>query len=79
MGSLRTLKYGLKRYFKTMAGVDIDNKGFSETKMCPLYKSRHVLWEPSATDLDRGPLAKIISFRGTHLGNTWFMVYLKDI
>ena len=29
--------------------------------------------------LDRGPLAKIISFRGTHLGNTWFMLYLKDI
>ena len=29
--------------------------------------------------LDHGPLAKIISFRGTHLGNTWFMVYLKDI
>ena len=29
--------------------------------------------------IDRGPLAKIISFRGTHLGNTWFMVYLKDI
>ena len=29
--------------------------------------------------LDRGPLAKIISFRGTHLGNTWFMVHLKDI
>ena len=26
-----------------------------------------------------GPLAKIILFRGTHLGNTWFMVYLKDI
>ena len=29
--------------------------------------------------IDRGPLAKIISFRSTHLGNTWFMVYLKDI
>ena len=29
--------------------------------------------------IDRGPLAKIISFRGIHLGNTWFMVYLKDI
>ena len=25
------------------------------------------------------PWAKIISFRSTHLGNTWFMVYLKDI
>ena len=25
--------------------------------------------------VDRGPLAKIISFRGTHLGNTRFMVY----
>ena len=31
MGSLRTLKYGLKRYFKTTAGVDIDDEGFSET------------------------------------------------
>ena len=29
--------------------------------------------------IDRGPLAKIISFRGTHLGNTWFAVYMKDI
>ena len=31
LGSLRTLKYGLKRYFKTKAGVDIDDEGFSET------------------------------------------------
>ena len=31
------------------------------------------------TQIDRGSLAKIISFRGTHVGNTWFMVYLKDI
>ena len=31
MGSLRTLKYGLKRYLKTTAGVDIDDEGFSET------------------------------------------------
>ena len=31
MGSLRTLKYELKRYFKTTAGVDIDDEGFSET------------------------------------------------
>ena len=31
MGSLRTLKYGLKRYFKTTVGVDIDDEGFSET------------------------------------------------
>ena len=27
--------------------------------------------------IDPGPLTKIISFRGTHVGNTW--VYLKDI
>jgi hypothetical protein len=29
--------------------------------------------------LGRGLLAKIISFRGTHVGNTWFGVYLKGI
>ena len=31
MGSLRTLKYGLKRYYKTTAGVDVDDEGFGET------------------------------------------------
>jgi FtsZ-binding cell division protein ZapB len=29
--------------------------------------------------LGRGLLAKIISLRGTHVGNTWFGVYLKGI
>ena len=29
--------------------------------------------------LGRGLLAKIISRRGTHVGNTWFGVYLKGI
>jgi hypothetical protein len=29
--------------------------------------------------LGRGLLAKIISLRGTHVGNTWFVVYLKGI
>ena len=24
-------------------------------------------------NIDPGPLAKIISFRGTHVGNTWFI------
>ena len=37
------------------------------------------LLQPDEVDIDRGPLAKIFSFRGTHVGNTWFMVYLKDI
>ena len=32
-----------------------------------------------APELGRGLLAKIISFRGTHVGNTWFGVYLKGI
>ena len=30
-------------------------------------------------EVDRRPLAKIILFRANHVGNTWFMVYLKDI
>jgi hypothetical protein len=32
-----------------------------------------------STIIGRGLLAKIISLRGTHVGNTWFGVYLKGI
>ena len=40
---------------------------------------RWMLRDVTRSHIDRRPLAKIISFCGTHVGNTWFMIYLKDI
>ena len=42
----------------------------------------HIMADTGKSKLDlvgRGLLSKIVQFRCTHLGNTWFVVYLKDI
>ena len=50
MGSLRTLKYGLKRYFKTATCLNIDDEGFSEAN--EVYTAKCV-------DLKKEGLAKV--------------------
>ena len=63
MGSLRTLKYGLKRYFKTTAGVDIDDEGFSETNDVYTAKVNH---KPPIGDEDLKRLFQSGAFSTDH-------------
>jgi hypothetical protein len=41
--------------------------------------SQNIALDSFELHIGRGLLAKIISLRGTHVGNTWFGVYLKGI
>jgi hypothetical protein len=59
-------------YFRTK--ISIQNNNPKEA-----WKTINNLLGRSPGNIGRGLLAKIISPRGTHVGNTWFGVYLKGI